>query len=859
MYSKDVNTVLMDYKTSAKTGLGAKEAVNRLSEYGYNELPHGKKESIFHKFVMQLKDFMIYTLVVAAAISFGVSYMEGEPDYVQPAIILFIIIMNGAIGVIQEVRAEHSLNALKKMCALKARVLRNGKWYEINSRELVPGDIINIEAGDFVPADARIIESKSLMIDESSLTGESEAVLKCKEKLGVHIPLNDRNNMIYSGCIASYGHGRAVVTATGKNTELGKLASLLMDEKAPQTPLQKKLGETGKILSIIALIICGIIFVAGIIDGREPAFMFMTAVSLAVAAIPEGLPAIVTIMLARGVIDMARQNGIIRRLPAVETLGCTTIICSDKTGTLTCNKMEVTGVYDYAGKVSFAENGSKYGFILKLFALCNNSPDGMTGEPTENALYKAAEKIMNVDRLKKEYRRIDELPFTSERKMMSVLCDDGSGRLMITKGAPDFLLEKCTHFLSENEEIPLDAGRKRAIRALIEEKASEGKRLIVAAYRYVSQTKLPDETGLVFAGIASLMDPPRKEVKKAVALCKRAGIKTVMITGDHVLTAGKIARDLNISKQGDEIVTGVMLDAMSDEDLKKNIGRYNVFARVSPAHKLRIVKAYRENGEVVAMTGDGVNDAPALKAADIGCAMGITGTDVAKDASDIILEDDNFVTITQAIKQGRIIYDNIRKAVHFLISCNIGEILTIFAAILMGYGAPLDPVQLLWINLVTDSLPALSLGVEPGDENIMGRKPVSAKAGIFSGGMGLKTILEGMMIGSISLAAYMAGAGKGHETGETMCFAVLALSQLIHAINSKSEYSVLGRRMFQNKMMNISFVVCAFLQVITIAFPFMRNIMGTTALDMREWGMVVLFSIIPLFVVEAQKRLNNRK
>lgn len=860
MHSHNINNIIAGFSSSSSTGLSAAQAKQLLQKYGKNELPSASSSSFLRMFFMQFKDFMIYTLLCAAGISFAVSYINGDPDFIEPGIILIIIIVNALIGVFQEKKAEHSLAALKKMTAPSATVLRDSSWQKIPSADIVPGDIIMLETGYLVPADTRIITSHNLMADESSFTGESQPVSKYPDTLSPDTHLSDRHNMVYSGCMICYGHGIGIVCATGVNTELGAIADMLIGEDAPETPLQKRLAVTGKILSITALIICIIIFVAGVIMKRPIIDMFMTSVSLAVAAIPEGLPAIVTIMLSLGVTKMAENNAIIRKLPAVETLGSTTVICSDKTGTLTQNKMHVIKEYCFSGEIPLS---SPYGKkLLCMCSLCNNSIIQNTetiGEPTENALLNAAnDSGIDIYALKKRYRRIQEIPFDSTRKLMTTLHTDNNTTFSITKGAPEILIPLCTHYESGNGKIlPLNYSARRQLLSKNNLYASEGLRILSVAYKNdISAHDIKNcESKLTFAGFIALIDPPRKEAYHAVKECINAGIRPVMITGDHAATAAKIASELGIKDRNSKVITGSMLSEMSDEEFDKNISKYRVFARVLPEHKLRIVRSLQKNGEIVAMTGDGVNDAPALKASDIGCAMGITGTDVAKNASDMILEDDNFSTITLAVREGRRIYDNIKKSIHFLISCNIGEIITIFFAILFGLTAPLCAVQLLWINLITDSFPALSLGMEPPDKNIMKRPPVSPDAGIFSGGLGLKIALEGAFIGSLALTAYAIGLNTSPASANTMCFAVLGLTQLFHAFNSRSDKSLFEIGFFKNRKLVISTILCAFLQAVTICVPALNPVFNTVMLSAWQWVVVIGLSFMPIPVIELQKRI----
>lgn len=877
-----------------ESGLTYKEVDKRQKKYGKNILISKKNKSTLIKFLEQFKDFMIITLIIAAFISFFVSLLEGEVDFVDPIIILIIITLNAILGTIQENKAEKSLEALKKMSAPSAKVLREGIVSIVDSKELVPGDIILLEAGHFVPADGRLIQSVNLKVEESSLTGESHPVEKdavCT--LEENVLISDRKNLVMATSVVTYGRGSAIVIHTGMDTEVGHIASLIMDDSAPLTPLQKRLAKTSKTLGIAALLICIVIFIIGIIKHMPIFDMFMTSVSLAVAAIPEGLPAIVTIMLSLGVQRMAKKNAVIRKLPAVETLGSATVICSDKTGTLTQNKMTVTNIASIDGSENTDGRFAK--FILTLSSLCNDSILQVTkkgaiatGEPTESALVVAAYHAgLTKIKLDLNYKRIFEIPFDSERKLMTTvhkLNDRITGLtelnsktnkfISITKGAPDILMNRCRYIYENGKVIPFTSLKKSIIAKHNQNMANGALRVIATAYKEVDTIPCNInrcseylENGLIFVGLIGMIDPPRKEVKDAVLTCKMAGIKPVMITGDHISTACAIARDLGILNLREKAITGSELSLMSDERLSEVISEYSVFARVSPEHKVRIVKAFQSRGEVVAMTGDGVNDAPALKAADIGCAMGISGTDVAKNAADMILTDDNFATIVSAVKEGRGIYDNIRKSVHFLLSSNIGEIITIFIAILFGLPSPLLAVQLLWVNLVTDSLPAISLGVEPAEKNIMKRKPISPTKGLFSDGLIFKIILEGIMIGSLALCAFIIGIRYFDSNsiandnlpihGRTMAFCVLSLSQLFHAFNMRSTHSIFKIGLFTNPKMLLSFAICTFLQIAVVMYQPLTKVFDVISLNINQWLIVFLLSVIPIFVVELQKKVNH--
>ncbi len=771
-YSKTINEVASQLKTNINFGITEEEANKRKIKYGENKLKEKKKDSLLIKFIKQLNDFMIIILIIASIISAVISFIDGSNDYFDSIIIVAIVIFNGIMGVIQEAKAEKSLEALQQLTAPIAKVKRDGKVKEIDAINLVPGDLIILEAGNYVPADCRLINSFNLKIEEASLTGENLPSEKDANKvLNNNVALGDITNMAFSSTVVISGHAQAIVTNTGMSTKVGKIAKMIIEDKSPETPIQKKLSEVGKILGIVCLVICIIIFVIGIFKKIEPLEMFMTSVGLAVAAIPEGLPAIVTIMLSIGVTKMAKKNAIIRRLPAVETLGSCKVICSDKTGTLTQNKMKVVQIYNSNGMCNLNETEE----IIKLASICTtcdieqqSNKLHAIGEPTEVAIVDyALEKNINKNDICSLEPKISEIPFESSRKLMTSIHKLQNGKYkIITKGAPDVLLERCSKFNSENIMQDINLYTKQNIENYNRKMAQNALRVIAVAYKEVEN--LPNvinsenvENDLVFMGLIGMMDPPREGVKEAIQTCKKAGIKTVMITGDHIETAKAIASSLGILKGNDLALTGKELDEISQENLQRNIMKYSVFARVSPEHKVRIVKAFQSIGNVVAMTGDGVNDSPALKNADIGIAMGKNGTDVAKNASDMVLADDNFITIVKAVKQGRNIYDNIQKAIHFLISTNIGEIVTIFLGLVLGMKSPLLAIQLLWINLVTDSLPAIALGLEPPDKNIMNRKPKDSKKGLFSDGLWGEIISQGCMIGILTLLAFSLGNKLG--------------------------------------------------------------------------------------------------
>lgn len=858
--------VLRQLDTDEKQGLTEKEVKERKEKYGKNKLEEKKKESFIVKFIKQFNDFMIIILIIASIISAVVSKMQGENDYVDSIIIIGIVVFNALMGVIQEAKAEKSIEALKQMTPQLAKTIRSGKTVEINAEELVKGDIIILDAGNFVPADCRILESHNLKIEESSLTGETQGAEKDADVLcSKNAPLGDMKNMAFMASITVNGHGKAVVTDIGMNTKVGQIANMIIEDEAPQTPLQKKLGEVGKILGLACLAICVIIFVMGLIKHIEPVEMFMTSVGLAVAAIPEGLPAIVTIMLSIGVTKMAKKNSIIRKLPAVETLGSSSVICSDKTGTLTQNKMKVVDVRSQNRK-----------FIIELATLCTdcdinveNDVTKVSGEPTEKAIVEEGINIGSVkNRLENFMPRVNEIPFDSNRKMMTTIHKIGNKYRVITKGAPDVLLQKCTKQIDTISEmtnqynIKIRSLENLKIQSDNRQMAQKALRVIAVAYKDldVLPSKIDSqsiENNLTFVGLIGMIDPPRDGVKEAVQVCKNSGIKTVMITGDHLETAKAIAKDLGILEQRDLAITGQELDKMTQNQLEKNIKKYSVFARVTPEHKVRIVKAWQRNGAVVAMTGDGVNDSPALKNADIGIAMGKNGTDVAKNAADIILTDDNFVTIVEAVKQGRNIYDNIKKAIHFLIATNIGEIVTIFMGLVLGLKSPLLAIQLLWINLVTDSLPAIALGLEKPEKDIMQRKPVDSKKGIFAEGLWNKIIVEGIMIGVLTLVAFSIGNKYyGLEVARTMAFLAIGFLELIHSFNVKNERSIFEAGLFENKYLVESLVLGIFVQAIVVVVPAFASVFEVVPLNLTQWIITVAISLLPVPIIELQKKLD---
>ena len=838
-FSKTVTETSEYFKTDLKKGLNLEGVEESRKKYGINELKAKKKKTLLIKFLEQFKDFMIIILIIAALVSGIIGYIENE-GITDSIIILIVVIMNAIIGVAQESKAEKSLEALQKLSSHVAKVIRNGELIIIPSKELVPGDIVVLETGDYVPADLRIIEAVNLKVQEASLTGESVPVEKNIEAISDEkVGIGDRTNMLFASSLITYGRGKGIVVETGMNTEVGKIASIINDTNETETPLQEKLNKLGKTLGIGALIICAVIFVIGLLYGKNPLDMFMTAVSLAVAAIPEGLAAVSTIVLAIGVQRMVKKHAIVKKLPAVETLGSATVICSDKTGTLTQNKMTVQKIF-YNNKlvdipeVNLEEEDAVLEKLVYVSMLCNDTKIGtdkqLTGDPTETALINMGFKLDFQPAIYEQMPRIKEIPFDSDRKLMTTVNKIGEKFVVCTKGGVDELLNRCTKY-TLNGEIKTDLDDyKNQIKENNEKMAKDALRVLAMGYKELDHEPTDEEmkdieNDLIYIGMVGMIDPPREEVKLAVQKCKTAGIKTVMITGDHKITAVAIAKALGILEKEDEAITGAELEEMSDEELTKNIRKYSVYARVSPEHKVRIVKAWQANGEIVAMTGDGVNDAPALKTADIGCAMGIVGTDVAKEAADVILTDDNFATIVSAVEEGRRIYDNILKAIQFLLSSNVGEIIVLFVAILITpllskiFGIdihliePLLPIHILWINLVTDSLPALALAVDPAEKDIMKRKPIKPKKGVFTKGMIWRVVYQGVMIGIITLAAFVIGLGTKNvpvieglteqevrvEIGQTMAFVVLALSELVHVFNIRNnKESIFKTKIFNN-------------------------------------------------------------
>lgn len=861
-YSDTPRQVLDTLDTDPDQGLSQGEGARRLAGYGENKLEKAKPPGLFRQVLAQLRDPMILVLLAAAALSF---FAGGGQDWLDTAIILLIVVFNTVISVSQEDNARKALEALEKLAAPRARVLREGVERRLESTHLVPGDILLLEAGDYVPADGRILWAAGLQTDESAMTGESLPVHKrAGDGLPPDTPLAERKNMVIGGTVVTGGRAKVVVTATGMQTEMGKIAGLLLRQGQGETPLQRKMKEVSRVLSLVCVGVCAVMFGVGMLQHRDILDMFLTAVALAVAAIPEGLPAIVTIVLAVGVGRMARRNAIIKRLPAVETLGCASVICSDKTGTLTKNQMTVLEVWTPAPALRDR--------ALTLGTLCGDAqegPGGYIGDPTETAIAQAAAQAgLEKATLERDMPRRGEAPFDSVRKRMATCHALPNGEALVAvKGAPEAVLARCTHLLGAQGPRPLTDGDRRRIAQVGGDLAGQALRVLAVAQRL--QPALPKsmaaeglEAELTFVGLIGMMDPPRPEVRQAVDRCAGAGIRPVMITGDHKDTAVAIAKQLNLYRPGDKAIDGAGLDFLPQETLEEEIEAFSVYARVTPEHKMRIVQAWQRRGHVVAMTGDGVNDAPALKAADIGCAMGKTGTDVAKGAADMILTDDNFATVVAAVEQGRGIYANIRKAIHYLLSCNIGEILTIFLATLLPVSqAPLSPVQLLWLNLVTDSLPALALGMEPVEKTAMTQPPRGKEEPLFSRAFSRRLAWQGALVGGITLLAYGLGF---HLTGtfavaNTMAFATLTFSQLFHAFDVRSETTPLFRLgVLSNKAMNKAFLAGAALQAAVLLAPPLQGAFSVVPLALEQWGMVLALALTPLVVCEAAKLLRPK-
>ena len=898
-FNKTSQEVEKELGTDCQKGLNTNQVQEKVKKYGLNELQEKKKDSLLKKFLEQFKDFSIIVLIIAAIVSGVVGVAQGE-GFTDTIIILIVVILNAVIGVAQESKAEKSLEALKKLSSHASKVIRNGKEQVIPARELVPGDVVVIETGDYVAADLRIIEAVNLKSQESSLTGESVPVEKISEKIdGAEIGIGDRKNMLFSSSLITYGRGKAIVVNTGMDTEVGKIAGMLDNAEKQETPLQQRLNNLGKTLGIACIVICVVIFIIGLIQGKEIINMFMTAVSLAVAVIPEGLVAVSTIVLAIGVQKMVKKNAIVKKLPAVETLGSSTVICSDKTGTLTQNKMTVEKVFcdDILQDINKVNTTEDFKKLVYNCMLCNDSrvlENGqLAGDPTETALVDMAFKLDYEKSIYRENPRVQEVPFDSERKLMTTVNKNNGKYIVYTKGGVDELLKCCNSFLYKGEiRTNLDSYAKW-IRENNEKMAKEALRVLAFAYKEMDHLPSKEEmktieNNLTFIGMVGMIDPPRLEAKRAVEKCKKAGIKTVMITGDHKVTAIAIAKKLGILVDESEALTGTELDKMSDSDLTKNIRKYSVYARVSPEHKVRIVKAWQANGEIVAMTGDGVNDSPALKTADIGCAMGKVGTEVAKEAADVILTDDNFATIVSAVEEGRRIYDNILKVIQFLLSCNVGEVIVLLLATLFApqigqfFGISditmiqvLMPIHILWINLVTDTFPALALAFDPANSDIMSRKPIKKDEGIFTKGRTFRIIYQGIMIGLLTLAAYLIGIGSTTqaiegltleqtkiEVGQTMAFIVLAFSELIHVFNIRdNKQSIFKTGILGNGVLILAILASALLMVVILFIPQLRTIFSIPILPKDNIIETIILIISPVIIVEILKlfKLNTTK
>ncbi len=879
-FSKSHNEVLTEFGVNPANGLSGAEAKARLEKYGLNKLKGKPKKSIISLFLSQLKDMLIYVLLAAAVITFIIG------EIADSVIIMLVIILNAVIGVIQEYKAEKAVEALQKMTTPKSVVRRDGSIQEINSEEVVPGDIVILDAGRFVPADLRLIESANLQIEESALTGESVPTNKNASAIfsDPKTPIGDKSNMAFLSTLVTYGRGEGVVVATSMDTEIGKIAKILEDDNDEMTPLQKRLDELGRILGFLAIGICALIFIIALFQKRDLFEMFLTAISLAVAAIPEGLAAIVAIVLALGVTRMSKINAIVKKLPAVETLGSVNIICSDKTGTLTQNKMTVVKQYTLGHLNDVPQTGTNLAAtadeaqLITSFVLCSDATyeNGQgTGDPTEIALIILGDKY-NLTRadLNSRYKRVSENPFDSDRKLMSTLNRKEDGYRVHTKGAIDNILKLSSSALVAGKVVPLTDELKSDYLRITEQMSDDALRVLGVAYKDTTELLDPKdmEKDLTIIGLVGMIDPPRLEVKASIAEAIRAGIRPIMITGDHKNTAVAIAKELGIAETIEQSITGAEIDELSDEDFASSINQYRVFARVSPEHKVKIVRAFKAQGNIVSMTGDGVNDAPSLKYADIGVAMGITGTDVAKGASDMILTDDNFTTIVHAIEEGRNIYNNIKKSVIFLLSCNLGEVIAIFFSILLNWPVPLIATQILWVNLITDSLPAIALGIDPGDKDVMNQQPRNPKESFFAQGAGIRAVIGGILIGILTLAAFYYGLWEhGYTLGSgvvpeealpyarTMAFVVLAASQLFYSLSMRNfKKSIFKIGIFSNKILILSILVGIFLQLVVISVPVLANAFGVHNLSLADWGIVIVFSLIPLLVNEIIKHFTKQ-
>ena len=895
-FNKEIQEVEEKLQTDAEKGLSQEEIVRRQEKYGFNELKSQQKKTLVQRFLEQFKDFSIIILIIAAIVSgaVGIAQNEGVTDTI---IILIVVIVNAIIGVTQETKAEKSLEALRKLTDHASKVIRNGEITVVPAKELVPGDIVIIDTGDYVPADLRVIEAANLKVQEASLTGESVPVEKNINKIDdSEIGIGDRTNILFSSSLVTYGRGKGIVVETGMTTEVGKIAQMINDTEEQETPLQQKLNSLGKTLGIVALAICAAIFVIGLIQKKEPISMFMTAVSLAVAAIPEGLVAVSTIVLAIGVQKMVKKNAIVKKLPAVETLGSSTVICSDKTGTLTQNKMTVEKIFingktEELNNIDSTDISKEMNILVYANMLCNDTKIGndgtLTGDPTETALVDMAFKLNYEKSIYDKTDRIAEIPFDSDRKLMTTINLVNGKYIAYTKGGVDELLNICKNYIFEGQLKEDIKEYANIIRKNNEEMAKDALRVLACAYKEFDTKPTEEElknieNDLTFVGMVGMIDPPREEAKKAVEKCKTAGIKTVMITGDHKITAMAIAKKLGILENENEAITGAELEKMSDDELQQKVRQYSVYARVSPEHKVRIVRAWQKNGEIVAMTGDGVNDSPALKNADIGCAMGIVGTDVAKEAADVILTDDNFATIVSAVEEGRRIYDNIIKVIQFLLSSNIGEVVVLFLATLLTplfakWFGVLDvthleillPIHILWINLVTDSLPALALSFDPANSDIMQRKPKKPEKGVFTKGMTWRIVYQGIMIGLLTLGAYMIGLATTTEpingltldqskieVGQTMAFITLAFSELVHVFNVRdNKKSIFKTNIFNNGKLILAIIASAMLMLIILLIPQLRTIFSIPILPEQNIIELICLIFAPIVIVEIFKLL----
>lgn len=892
-YKKNKEEVVSQLSTNIEKGITNEEVQKRLEKYGPNELKEEAKQSMLSKIIAQFNDFLIIILIVAAIISFFVG------EKVDAVVIIAIVVVNAALGIYQEGKAEKSLEALKKMAAPNAKVLRNGNTEVISSNNIVPGDIVILETGDIIPADLRLVESSNLKIEEASLTGESVPVEKdANVTFDKDAALGDRINMAYSSTIVSYGRGKGVVVGTGHDTEIGKIATMIQTYDNEATPLQKKLNQLGKVLGVVVIVVCLVVFGLGLLQGRDLLNMFMTSISLAVAAIPEGLAAIVTIVLALGMNRMVERNAIVKKLLSVETLGTTTYICSDKTGTLTQNEMTVVKAYtndkviDVSGtgyepkgkftineeEVSNPTESVNINTLLSIGILCSDAKltktdDGykVLGDPTEGALVTLAGKAgIDQEYINKKYPRIEELPFDSDRKMMTTFHENFiPGKVVsFTKGAPDILIGKSSSIYLNGEIVPFTEDLKKKVLDINSQFSREALRVLAMAFRQYDS--LPNEitiegieNDMIFVGLVGMIDPPREEAKEAIRKCKNAGIHTVMITGDYKETAFAIAKQLGMAETEDQAMMGQELDNLTDEELREVVKEKRVYARVSPEHKVKIVEALKKNGEIAAMTGDGVNDALALKKADIGISMGITGTDVAKNTAEVILTDDNFASIVAAVEEGRIIYSNIKKFVFFLLSCNIGEVLIIFLSILLGYEVPLLPIQLLWLNLVTDSFPALALGMEKGDPEIMDIPPRNPDEPILDKDMVKALIVQSITISIAILGAYIWGMkvyGTENLTyARTITFTTLITAELLRAYSSRSlNHSIFEIGVFSNKTMVKSTLLAFALLLVVIYIPVLQPIFDTYAIGLKDWSMILVFAVLPLIVGELYKVIKNK-